>query len=42
MKFPWRRRNANCAKADKRSKGVEARNLRAMRPSARRTNCRTS
>lgn len=40
MKLPWRRRAPDCSKADKRSKGVEARNLRALRPSTRRVHPR--
>jgi hypothetical protein len=40
MKLPWRRKKEpDCQPSDRKSLGVAARNLRAMRPSARRTDC---
>lgn len=41
MKFPWgrKRKEPDCQPSDRNSLGVAARNLRAMRPSSRKTDC---
>lgn len=40
MKFPWRKkRDPDCKPSDRKSLGVAARNLRAMRPSSRHSDC---